>query len=254
MELIIKSLRDIKSLDKFFFLSLLVSGSINFFWGEYLKGDIDLNQILQIVIGTIIGAFVLLLYANLFFRMWVKSQIKVSQVSQKESGEGKLLLKIENNNFGDAKFSDIGVNLIRLISADEKENFSDGFEGSYIIRDVHKTDKSFKKGLEKNKFEVSAGKSIIVEIGENISGLLKLSLPEPFVSDWAVPPRHPVLKNYWGIDFVVSGKIAGFSFSKRFLWKFLHEVCNVKVTSGTEEKPIESLLSWIKWIPLGKNG
>jgi hypothetical protein len=226
----------------------LVSGSINFFLGKFWKGDIELNQILQIIFGTIIGSFFLLVIANFFLRIWIKSKVVISRVSPDDSYDGKVLLEIKNENYGD-RFTEVKVELLKFILCDRDGNYLKSGNGDYAYLNIKRPDMTFKNGLSGNGFTVdSDGRKVKVEIAENSDGILKLLFDE--VWEWDVllhNEKDMVVYEYYGIAFRVSGKIAGFHFSKDFLHKIFYGIDHqTTVISGKDWS--EKTPSKIMWV------
>jgi len=253
MEIIVKSLRDIKSLDKFFFLSLLVSAPITFFLGKFLEGDATRNQMLQFVIGTIVGTFLLLLVVNFFLRIWVKSRIEISRIPLDESYDGKVLLEIKNRNFGD-KFTEVKVELLKFIPCDREGKYLEGSR-DYAYLDIKRSDMTFKNGLSENGFTVdSDGGKVKVEIAENQDGVLRLLFDK--VWEWDVllsNEKDMDVYEHYGISFRVSGKITGFHFSNDFLYKIIHSI-NYRTVIISGKDGVEKTPSKVMWVLQPENG
>jgi hypothetical protein len=248
MEILIKSIRNIKTVDGFFWIALVVNGLNSILLDKYIKNEIGLYQIIYWLLSTILGVFVLLLIMNLFFRIWVKSRIKIFRVSPDNSYDGKILLQIKNDNYGD-KFTEVKIELLKFIPCDDKGEYLKGGNGDYAYLDIKIPDSTFKKGISENEFTVNSdGDSNKIEIAENSDGILKLLFDKEWDLDVLLRnEKDMVVDAYYGISFRVSGKIAGFHFSKDFLYKIVHGIDHRSmIVSGQDgsEKPF-SKIQWV---------
>ena len=116
------------------------------------------------------------------------------------SYDGKVLLKIKNENYGD-KFTEVKVELLKFIPCNDKGEYLKGGNGDYGYLDIKISEMTFNRGLSKNEFTVNSEIGYVkVEIAENFDGVLKLLFDKEWVWDVLLNnEKDMVIYEYYGI-------------------------------------------------------
>ncbi len=257
MDIVIKTVKDVANFDKLSWVAIILSVFIPVLSERITRNEIDLFSIIYWFLGIIallVISFWILFTKNYFAKNWLLKNIEIEPVSPDKSYDGKVLLEIKNNNYGD-KFTEVKVELLKFIGCDEKGEYLKGGNGDFAYLDIKQPDMTFKKGLLANNFTIdSDGGKVQVEIAEDLDGVLKLLFDRAW--EWDVLLRNEtdmVVYQYYGTDLRVSGKIMGFHFSKDFLYKIVHGIDHRTVIisgkDGSEKTP-----SKVMWVVQPENG
>jgi len=258
MDIFIKTLKSI--FDKNYWLTVLVGILADVARLRIAEGDFSFMTIVYgvfVVLTFVVISFWVFFAKNYVSKKWLEGRIEISKVPRDESYDDKLLLRIDNKNYGN-NLTDVKVELLKIIPSDNKGVLMQNEDESYCRwGDVDIKGNVFEEGLSETGFVVKERDYARVEIvkhslvsddDDNSIVILDFLLPAQLTRELPIT-KYSSFGGYLGIKIRISGKIAGFSFSRVFVWKFKH-IYNGTTVFVSNNNRVEKLNSKLEWVTL----
>ncbi len=172
-KIIYKSFKDIikflASILWAFMLTIIIPTAASFL----LKRKIDLPYIKEylIIFSVFLGIALLYFFLKRLIVKISKNDIRVFQLRSTKDPENKIFLRIQNDN--DEDFTNVDVSLMVIFVG----------KTEYAFVPILSDKKQFSNGLKETGNIITGNNHVMIEIAENVRGILKLLLDEEAVYD-----------------------------------------------------------------------